>query len=84
MARGVNVAFARTAAIPSDELFNRWISEFRLGCLLSRSYAGNPKEMDHCGHAHKMVTVNGRRAIPACRGKIGQIKPGLQCGFNFA
>ena len=73
-ARGVNVALGTDGGDTSDSY--SILDQMRLAAYLSRVVAEDPKNWITAADALKMGTVNGAQAIPAWRGKIGQIKPG--------
>jgi 5-methylthioadenosine/S-adenosylhomocysteine deaminase len=73
-ARGVNVALGTDGGDTSDSY--SIFEQMRLAAYLSRVVAEDPNNWITAADALKMATVDGAQAIPAWRGKIGQIKPG--------
>jgi cytosine/adenosine deaminase-related metal-dependent hydrolase len=73
-ARGVNVALGTDGGDTSDSY--SIFEQMRLAAYLSRVVAEDPENWITAADALKMGTVNGAQAIPAWRGKIGQINPG--------
>jgi cytosine/adenosine deaminase-related metal-dependent hydrolase len=73
-ARGVNVALGTDGGDTSDSY--SIFEQMRLAAYLSRVVAEDPENWIIAVEALKMGTVNGALAVPAWRGKIGQIKPG--------
>jgi cytosine/adenosine deaminase-related metal-dependent hydrolase len=74
--RGVNVALGTDGGDTSDtySIFD----QMRLAAFLSRVNTKNPDEWITAADALRMATVNGARAIPAWRRKIGDIRVGLR------
>ncbi len=72
--RGVNIALGTDGGDTSDtySIFD----QMKLAAFLSRLDADNPREWVTAPDALSMGTLNGANAIPAWRGKIGQIKIG--------
>ena len=75
-ARGVNVALGTDGGDTSDTY--SIFEQMRLAAFLSRIVAEDSQEWITALDALRMGTVNGARAIPAWRGKIGMIKPGYR------
>jgi len=75
-ARGVNVALGTDGGDTSDTY--SIFEQMRLAAFLSRIVAEDPEDWITALDALRMGTVNGARAIPAWRGKIGMIKPGYR------
>jgi 5-methylthioadenosine/S-adenosylhomocysteine deaminase len=75
-ARGVNVALGTDGGDTSDTY--SIFEQMRLAAFLSRIVAEDSQEWITALDALRMGTVNGARAIPAWRGKIGLIKPGYR------
>ncbi len=75
-ARGVNVALGTDGGDTSDTY--SIFEQMRLAAFLSRIVAEDPEDWITARDALKMGTVNGARAVPAWRGKIGRIKPGYR------
>ena len=75
-ARGVNVALGTDGGDTSDTY--SIFEQMRLAAFLSRIVAEHSQEWITALDALRMGTVNGARAIPAWRGKIGMIKPGYR------
>jgi cytosine/adenosine deaminase-related metal-dependent hydrolase len=73
---GVNVALGTDGGDTSDSY--SIFEQMRLAAYLSRVVAEDPENWITAADALKMGTVNGAQAIPAWRGKIGQIKPGYR------
>jgi cytosine/adenosine deaminase-related metal-dependent hydrolase len=75
-ARGVNVALGTDGGDTSDSY--SIFEQIRLAAFLSRIAAEDPESWITAPDALRMGTVNGAQAIPAWRGKIGEIKPGYR------
>jgi len=75
-ARGVNVALGTDGGDTSDSF--SIFEQIRLAAFLSRIAAEDPESWITAPDALRMGTVNGAQAIPAWRGKIGEIKPGYR------
>jgi 5-methylthioadenosine/S-adenosylhomocysteine deaminase len=72
--RGVNVALGTDGGDTSDSY--SIFDQMRLAAYLSRVVAEEPDHWITAFDALRMGTVNGARAVPGWRGKIGKIKPG--------
>jgi cytosine/adenosine deaminase-related metal-dependent hydrolase len=75
-ARGVNVALGTDGGDTSDSY--SIFEQMRLAAFLSRVVTENPGNWITAADALRMGTVNGAEAIPAWRGKTGQIKRGYR------
>lgn len=75
-ARGVNVALGTDGGDTSDSY--SIFEQMRLAAFLSRVVAQDPDNWITAFDAIKMGTANGAQAVPAWRGKVGQIKPGYR------
>jgi 5-methylthioadenosine/S-adenosylhomocysteine deaminase len=74
--RGVNVALGTDGGDTSDSY--SIFEQMRLAAYLSRVGAEDSDKWITADDALRMGTVNGAQAVPAWRGKIGQIKPGYR------
>jgi len=73
---GVNVALGTDGGDTSDSY--SIFEQMRLAAYLSRVIAENPDNWITAFEALRMGTMNGAQAVPAWRGKIGQIKTGYR------
>jgi len=73
---GVNVALGTDGGDTSDSY--SIFEQMRLAAYLSRIVARDPDNWITAFDALRMGTVNGAQAVPAWRGKIGQIKTGYR------
>src|SRR6266850_765117 len=74
--RGVNVALGTDGGDTSDSY--SIFEQMRLAAYLSRVIAEDPDNWITAFEALRMGTMNGAQAVPAWRGKIGQIKTGYR------
>jgi len=72
--RGVNVALGTDGGDTSDSY--SIFEQMRLAAYLSRVVAEDPENWITAADALRMGTINSAQAVPAWRGKIGEIKPG--------
>src|SRR5262244_757051 len=73
-AHGVNVALGTDGGDTSDSY--SIFEQMRLAAYLSRVVAEDPENWITAADALRMGTINSAQAVPAWRGKIGEIKPG--------
>ena len=74
--RGVNVALGTDGGDTSDSY--SIFEQMRLAAFLSRLTTERPEDWVTSSDALKMGTVNGAKAVPAWRGKIGKIRKGFR------
>jgi cytosine/adenosine deaminase-related metal-dependent hydrolase len=74
--RGVNVALGTDGADTSDNY--SIFEQMRLAAFVSRVNTFKPNDWVTAADALRMATINGAKAIPAWRGKIGRIRSGYR------